>query len=147
MPVPLNEIVAGELVAVLTTLMLPATAPVVVGAKLAVSGKLWPAASVTPAEKPVTLNPAPAATTCEMLTLPVPVFVSVKACDVELPTNVLPKLKLLALPESKYVCAGVVEGAAPVPVTLMEVEPTFLRFVLITICPLNVRAASGLNNT
>lgn len=101
MPVPLSEMIAGELVAVLTTLMLPDTAPVAAGAKLAVSGKLWPAASVTPPEKPVMLNPAPVAATCEMLTLAVPVLVKVMACEAELPTNVLPKLKLLALVESR----------------------------------------------
>ena len=39
-PVPLTGIVAGELVAVLTTLRLPDTLPVAVGAKLAVSGRL-----------------------------------------------------------------------------------------------------------
>jgi hypothetical protein len=100
-PVPLNEIVAGELVAVLTTLMLPATAPVAAGEKLALSGKLWPAARVTALENPVTLNPVPVAATCEILTLPVPVFVTVMACDAELPTKVLPKLKLVTLVESR----------------------------------------------
>ena len=39
MPVPLSEIVAGELVAVLTTLMLPLTAPTAIGAKLAVKAR------------------------------------------------------------------------------------------------------------
>ena len=39
-PAPLKEIVAGEVVALLTTLMLPATAPVPVGANFAVSGRL-----------------------------------------------------------------------------------------------------------
>jgi hypothetical protein len=39
-PVPLKGIVAGELVAVLTTLMLPAEAPVAAGPKLALSGRL-----------------------------------------------------------------------------------------------------------
>jgi len=145
MPVPLNEIVAGELVAVLTTLMLPASTPVVVGAKLAVSGKLWPAASATPAEKPVTLNPAPAAATCDMLTLPVPVFVSVKACDAELPTNMLPKLKLLALVESKYDCVGAAD--VPIPEALIEIGLPPLWPGLMTMLPLNVSAASGLNTT
>jgi len=145
MPVPLNEIIAGELVAVLTTLMLPATAPVVAGAKLAVSGKLWPAASVTPAEKPVTLNPAPAAATCDMLTLPVPVFVSAKVCDTEFPTNVLPKLKLLALVESKYDCVGAAD--VPVPEALIAIGLPPLWPGLMTMLPLNVSAASGLNTT
>ena len=39
-PVPLNEIVVGEMVAVLTTAMLPAAAPAVAGAKFAVSARL-----------------------------------------------------------------------------------------------------------
>jgi len=39
-PVPLSEIVVGEFVAVLTTLMVPDTAPVTVGAKVAVSARL-----------------------------------------------------------------------------------------------------------
>src|SRR5258708_14632616 len=145
MPVTLNEIVAGELVAVLTTLMLAAPAPVVAGAKLAVSGKLWPAASVTPAEKPVTLNPAPAAATCDMLTLPVPVFVSAKVCDTEFPTNVLPKLKLLALVESKYDCVGAAD--VPIPEALIEIGLPPLWPGLMTMLPLNVSAASGLNTT
>jgi hypothetical protein len=100
--VPLKEIIVGELVALLTTLILPATAPVAAGAKLALSAKLWPAARVTVPGRPVTLNPAPVAATCKMLTLPVPEFVSVMACDAELPTSVFPKLRLLVLEESKY---------------------------------------------
>jgi hypothetical protein len=62
-PVPLREIVAGELVALLTTLILPATVPVAAGEKLAVSERLWPAARVTPPANPVTLNPVPEVTT------------------------------------------------------------------------------------
>jgi hypothetical protein len=58
-PVALTGIVAGELVAVLTTLRLPETLPGVVGAKLAVSERLWPAARVAAPEKPLTLNPEP----------------------------------------------------------------------------------------
>ena len=100
-PVPLSEIVAVELVAVLTTLMLPDTAPVASGENFAVSGRLWPAERVTAPGNPVTLNPVPAAATCEILMLPVPVFVRAKACDAELPTRVLPKVKPLTLGESK----------------------------------------------
>lgn len=57
--VPLTGIVAGELVAVLTTLTLPETLPAAVGANLAVSERLWPAARVAAPEKPLTLNPDP----------------------------------------------------------------------------------------
>jgi len=39
-PVPLRAIVRGELVALLTTLMLPTAAPALAGAKFAASGRL-----------------------------------------------------------------------------------------------------------
>ena len=92
------------------------------------------------------MYPAPVAATCEILTLPVPVFVSVKACDAELPTSRLPKLKLLVLVESKKVCAGV-EFVVPVPETPTEICPPPLWPGVITMLPLNVAAASGLNTT
>lgn len=100
-PVPLKEVVAGELVAVLTTLMLPEIAPVAAGAKFAESERLWPAVRVTAPGNPVTLKPPPVATTWEILTLPVPVFISAKVRDVEVPTRVLPNVRPLTLGESK----------------------------------------------
>lgn len=118
-PVPLNAIVAGEFVAVLTTLRLPAALPAVAGAKPTVSVKLCPAARVTAPVKPLTLNPAPLTAACEMVTLPVPLFVSVIVCVALLPTSALPKLRLLVLAESRYVCAGGA-GDTPVPVTAVE---------------------------
>jgi hypothetical protein len=60
-PDGMTEIAAGELVALLTPLMLPATAPAAAGEKLAVSERLWPAARVTPLENPLIVNPTPAA--------------------------------------------------------------------------------------
>ena len=78
-PLPLSEIVVGELVALLTMLRFPVALLAVVGAKLTVSVMLWPAARLTVAEKPLTANPTPVMATCEMLTLPVPVFVSATA--------------------------------------------------------------------
>jgi len=75
-PLPLSEIVPGELVALLTKLRLPVALPAVAGANLTVSERLWPAARVTAPVKPLTVNPAPVIATCERLTLAVPVFVS-----------------------------------------------------------------------
>jgi hypothetical protein len=118
-PVPLSAIVAGEFVALLTTLMFPAALPAVAGAKLTVRVKLCPAARVTAPEHPLTLNPAPLIAACEMVTLPVPLFVSVIVCEALLPTRALPKLRLLALADSRYVCAGGA-GDTPVPVTATE---------------------------
>ena len=55
-PLPLSEIVAGELVALLATLRLPVALPAAAGAKLTVSVKLWPAARVTAPGKPLTVR-------------------------------------------------------------------------------------------
>ena len=125
-PVPLSEIVMGELLALLTTLTLPATAPVAAGEKLTVSGRLCPGARVTPPENPVTTNPAPEEAICEMFTLPVPAFVKVSACEVELPTSVLPKLRLDMLAESRKDCVWLELEEAPTPETPMEIGPPLL---------------------
>jgi hypothetical protein len=86
-PVPPSEIVVGELVAVLTTLMVPVTLPAAIGAKLTLSERLWPAASVTPLEKPLTLNPLPVELTCETVTEPVPLLERLMACAAAVPTS------------------------------------------------------------
>lgn len=83
---PLTGKVVGELVAVLTTLTLPETLPVAVGANLTASERLWPEARVATPEKPLTLNPGPAAVTCEMLTDPVPLLVTVNGNEPVVPT-------------------------------------------------------------
>lgn len=79
-PLPESAITVGELVALLTTLRLPDAIPGAVGAKLTVSGRLWLAARVSAPVNPLTLNP-PLVVACEMLmlemlTAPVPVFVT-----------------------------------------------------------------------
>src|SRR5258708_33501010 len=83
-PVPLTGIVAVELVAVLTTLTLPETLPVAIGAKLAFRERLCPVASVAAPEKPLPLNPTAVIVTCEILTEPVPLLVSVNGSELEL---------------------------------------------------------------
>ncbi len=146
-PLPLSEIVAGELVALLTTLRLPVALPAVAGAKLTVSVKLWPAARVMAPEKPLTANPAPVMATCEMLTLAVPVFVSATPLEAEVPTRILPKFRLLVLAESKYDGEEVDDAGVPVPDTEIVWAPPPLRPVLRTMLPLKVSAASGWNIT
>lgn len=124
MPVPLREIVAGELLALLTMLRLPVALPTEVGAKFTERGILWPAATVTVPEHPLKEKPVPVMAAWDMVTLPVPLFVSVSVCDMVLPTMALPKLTLLVLAERRYVCVGA--GARPVPVTAtdsVEVSP------------------------
>lgn len=86
-PAPVSEIVVGELVAVLTTLMLPATLPAAAGANPTLRERLWPAARVTAPEKPLTLKPLPEELTCETVTEPVPVLERLMACDAPVPTS------------------------------------------------------------
>ena len=49
------------------------------------SETLWPGARVVAPEKPLTLNPEPAAVTCEMVTEPVPVLVTVNGIEAVVP--------------------------------------------------------------
>jgi len=78
-PVPLSGMIAGEFVAVLTTVMLPEKFPAVVGAKPTLNEELCPEARVRDPEKPLTLNPAPEEVNDETVTDPVPVLVKVTA--------------------------------------------------------------------
>jgi hypothetical protein len=70
-PVPASEIVAGELLALLTTVTL--------GENPTSSETLWPADSVTGGVTPLAVKPAPLTLICEMLTLEFPVLVNVTA--------------------------------------------------------------------
>ena len=105
--------------------------------------------------KPLKLNPAPVIAACERLTLAVPLFVSTRAWEAELPTRVLPNFRLLALADSKYdkeeLDAVEEAGGAAVPVPETEIEivcvPPLLWLVLKTMLPVKVFAASGWNTT
>ena len=76
-PEPLSAMVAGELVALLTTETLPVTLATTVGAKRTVRVVFCPAAKVSGRVKPLALKPAPERFTCEIVTLEFPLFNSV----------------------------------------------------------------------
>jgi len=101
-PAPERVIVAGELVALLTTDTLPATLPAAVGANPTLSEAFCPAARLSGKEIPLTLKPAPVTFTWETLTALFPEFVRATVCAPPvLPTSTFPKLKLLVLVESR----------------------------------------------
>src|SRR5271169_428985 len=77
------------------TLTLPLAAPLAVGEKSTVNEVLWPAFSVKGKDRPLKLNPAPAAEAAEMVRLDPPVLVSVSDKLVLLPTGTLPNAKLV----------------------------------------------------
>src|SRR5438552_3125112 len=59
-PVPESDTVAGELVALLTTEMLPVALPAAAGVKAAPNEVLWPGVRVKGRDNPVMLKPSPA---------------------------------------------------------------------------------------
>ena len=93
-PLPVSGTVTVESFALLLIVMLPDAAPTVVGVNIARKLVLCPAAIVCGVEKPLMLNPAPEATTCETVALALPVFVNVIVCGLLLPTCALPKFTL-----------------------------------------------------
>ncbi|MGC1687901.1 MAG: hypothetical protein WA734_19890 [Candidatus Acidiferrales bacterium] len=98
-PVPVNEIVAGEFVALLAMLTLPVAAPADVGLYTTVKVAVWPAATVT-LDPTLALKPLPDAVAPEITTFEFPVFVSVTPTDVLEFTVTLPKLTLVGLAPS-----------------------------------------------
>jgi hypothetical protein len=110
-PVPLKEIVAGELVALLTTVTLPDKVPVEVGAKLTLNDVDWPAARLSGSVIPLVVKPVPVTLTCEIETLEFPVLEIVMLCVALEPVARLPKLSEAGDAES---CSVV---AMPVPLS------------------------------
>jgi hypothetical protein len=96
-PVPLTEIVAGELVALLATEMPPVTLPVDVGAKVTFKAADCPGDRTAPDDRLLALKPAPVALTLEMVTLELPEFVSVTPSALLALVSMFPKLKLVGL--------------------------------------------------
>ena len=87
---------AGELVALLLTVTLPVAAPLAEGANVEVSVVICPGERVSPFDS-VELNPAPATSTCEIVTSELPAFVRIMCCALLVDMLTLPKFKLLVL--------------------------------------------------
>ena len=104
-PIPDREMLAGELVALLLTVILPVAGPLADGANAEVSAVVCPGASVMPLA-PVTLKPAPATITCAIVALEFPALVIVMFWVLLLDTFTLPKFKLLTLEFSNSVAAA-----------------------------------------
>jgi hypothetical protein len=102
-PVPETEMLIGEFVALLVTVTVPETAAVDAGVNLTVSAAVCPAPIVCPADTPDELNPAPVALTVPIITVELPLFVSVTGCELLLPIATLPKIKLVELALSDIV--------------------------------------------
>ena len=106
-PVPVAEITLGEFVALLITETVPFTAPTTVGANTTERTVVCPAVSVMGVAIPFALNPAPVTATLEIVTLPVPEFVTVTVFVLLFPTFMFPNARLVGLTPSVLVCAVV----------------------------------------
>jgi hypothetical protein len=122
------------------TATLPLTAPATVGANETLKVALCPEVRVTGVVMPVRLKPEPLAATCEIVTLPLPVLVTVSERVCLLPTATLPKLRLVGFEVS------VPETAAPVPESGMF-NVGFDAFEVTATLPLTAPAAVGANET
>jgi hypothetical protein len=93
-PVPLRVIILGEVGALLTIDTLPLAAPEEVGANWRLIVADWPALRESGTDSPLVLNPLPVTLTCEIVNVPVPLFVSFAVCELGEPTVTSPKLAL-----------------------------------------------------
>ena len=105
---------------------------------------LWPAGSEEEGLPPTTVNPAPEIVAWEILTVAVPVFVTVTLCVALLPIATFPKLRLAALGESTPALGSpgvpglpVCEDAALVYPAQLE-RPTIAKIIAIV-----TRTANG----
>ena len=107
---------SGDPLALLATVMLPVTAPVAVGANFTARVAVCEAASVAGEVTPLTLKPAPAAVMLVICTVAVPVLVSVIFCEVLLPVDTVPKLRLVGFATN---CPVAVVDPVPLRVTFV----------------------------
>ena len=135
-PVPLREIVSGELGALLTSVIDPVTLPAALGPNAALNVAALPAAMVTGAVIPVVPKPVPETVTEEIVTVAEPPFVRLTVCELLVPVVTLPNAAVF----------GVAANCASMPVPLKAIvagEPGAL--LTIEILPVSLPATGGVN--
>jgi hypothetical protein len=119
--VPESAMVAGEFVALLATVTLPARLPGAAGENVTFNVANCPGVRIKPAETPLTLKLGPARLTLEIVTFELPVFESVTLMVLFAPVDTDPKLRLAELAFSRVAAAT----AVPLSATL-DGEPDAL---------------------
>jgi hypothetical protein len=114
----------------------PVTLPATAGANLTDSGADWPGVSIMFVLKPLEVNPAPLTITPEIVTLAVPLFVSVTPSKLLPPTITLPKSSELTF----ELRSGT--AAAALPATVI-VRGELAALLATETLPLSVPAAVG----
>ena len=135
-PVPLREIVIGEVGALLTSVIEPVTLPAVLGPNTALNVAALPDPMVNGVVIPVVLNPAPETVTEEIVTVAVPPFVRLMDCELFVPVVTLLNAAVV----------GVAANCACVPVPLKGiVSGEFSPVLTIEMLPLALPADVGAN--
>ena len=124
----------------LATDTLPLSVPAAVGEKTTAKLRCCPAESVTGVPAPLKANPAPLSVIVEIVTLALPVFVTVTDCVDEDPSFTLPKARLVLLNER--VC----DAATPMPLNA-TVAGEFGALLTMETAPLTVPADAGEKTT
>ena len=137
-PVPVRETVAGELVALLVTVAVPARLPVAAGVKVTFSVALCPGVKICPVETPLAVYPAPEILTLEMVTLELPALVNVTPRMLLLPRLTFAKLKLFVLALSRNVALFTISVAA-----LLVTVPVLFVTVTVNWAPLSEAVVAG----
>ena len=122
-PVPVSAIEVGELGALLTIVTAPLTAPADAGENTMLKLVDRLAAREIGKESEPVLNPLPLALTCDIVNVPVPLFVICTVCVLGAPIVTSPKLALAGV--------TVKAGCTPTPFTGMTAEfPLLLETVI-----------------
>jgi len=98
-PVPLTGIERGDPEALFVSETDPFTRPAVVGANTMLNDELFPARMDVGRVRPLMLTPAPAALAAEIVSVAVPLFVTVIVCELLVPVVTFPKLTDVGLTE------------------------------------------------
>jgi hypothetical protein len=138
-PDPDTEMRAGELVAELAMVMIPARFPAAAGAKVTSNVAFCPGARIIPAETPPVVNSASELLTWEMDTLEFPALVIVIPETPLLPRGTFPKVKLDELTFNREVLE------TPVPLTV-TVAGELAALLMKDTVPEAIPAAVGENN-
>lgn len=111
-PLPDRLITRGDGSAFVFRVMDPLEVAVEVGVKMALKATLPDPPMVVEVERPLMLNPVPAALTCENRIMLLPLFLSVMVCELLVPMTTFPKLTLTGV---AVICDTVFAGFPPPP--------------------------------
>ena len=147
-PVPLRLTLAGELVALLETVMLPVAGPAVAGANWTLTDAVWFCESVTAPDPLRIEKPVPVMLTPDMATLELPVLVRVRLFEEVLPSFTELKLRLAGETLSVLLAAtpvplkGTFTGE-PEALLVIASEPVTVAAVVGAYCTLKFVACEG----